>query len=249
MNDKTKMDERMPDGLPFFVTMCRLSLESVYNAEGKFPPALFIDEKTLLTWAESRQLNITALGDISLENAKVINWTNGSANAQYEGVWARSDWNGYRSAMVEHSKSAATEETAQALKALDADHVINRANIQSTFGKDWKKTWVYLFPAARGVNRSFGSNVEKNRISYTCSTDKILLAPIHLLKMFVADGPSNPTELKTAIEQIRKQIVLADNEIKEQLLSEVASQYSQARFGTAKILIDDYGRMTSTDLA
>ena len=247
MNDKNKMDERMHDGLPFFITMCRLSFESVYNIEGKFPPALFIDEQTLIRWADSRQLNIKRLGDISLEDAKVITWTDGVANVQYEGVWARSDWNGYRSAMIEHSKSAATEQTALALKTLDADHVINRANIENTFGTDWKKTWVYLFPASSGVNRSFGSNVEKIRISYTCGTDKIRLAPIHLLKMFVADGPSNPAELETAIEQIRNQIVLADNEVKERLLSEIASQYSQARFGKTKVSIDDYGRMTNVD--
>lgn len=249
MNEKIKMDERMLDGLPFFVTMCRLSFESVYNVEGKFPPALFIDEKTLKEWVESRQLNIEPLGNISLDNAKVINWIDGVSNVQYEGVWARSDWDGYRSAMVEHSKSAATKKTAEALTALDADHVINRANIQSTFGKDWGKTWVYLFPAARGVNRSFGSNIEKSRISYTYSTDKIQLAPIHLLKMFVADGPSSPGELDKAIEQIRNQTVLVDNEQKERILSEVASQYSQARFGTDKVWIDGYGRVTSTDLA
>lgn len=248
MKHKIKMDERMLDGLPFFITMCRLSFESVYNTEDKFPPALFIDEKTLIAWAESRQLNIKPLGDISLDNAKVINWTDGVANVQYEGVWARSCWNGYRNAMVEHSKSAATEETAKALKALDADHVINRANIESTFGEDWKKTWVYLFPAATGVNRSFGSNVEKSRISYTCNSDKIRLAPIHLLKMFVADGPSSLIELDKAIEQIRNQIVLADNEKKERLLLEVASQYSRARFGTGKISIDDNGCITRKDL-
>lgn len=239
----------MHDGLPFFVAMCRLSFESVYNIEGKFPPALFIDEKTLITWADSRRLNIKPLGNISLADAKVITWTDGVSNVQYEGVWARSDWNGYRDAMVEHSKSAATEKTALALKTLDADHIINRANIKSTFGNDWKKTWVYLFPASSGVNRSFGCNVEKIYISYTCSTDKIRLAPIHLLKMFVADGPSNPAELETAIKQIRNQIVLADNEVKERLLSEIASQYSQARFGKTKISIDDHGLIASVDLA
>jgi hypothetical protein len=218
--------QQVPSGLALFITICRQSVENWFHQHGALPPGLFKTEIGLRNWAQANGLVVSPIKGLKQNDALMLQ-TKSSSLFLYEGVWVRAGSEMYRAAMCAHSQSLASDETAAALRHLDADHVINRANVEYLYGKDWPHTWIYLFPAFGSPNRSFGT-LEKKKIVYQVA-DSIQIQPVHLFKMYVTRAPKSQKQMKLALAVLNGQLVEGTQGQKQQLIQDARKAYEAIR--------------------
>ena len=112
--------------------------------------------------------------------------------------WARASHKPYRAAWAPHHARADGQAREQ-LRALHADHVINKARLAAHY----PEAWVMLFPVPDRSNSPFGSAVEKALPDVPPGLD---LDPLVLFKLLSAEFPKDAAELATQLSAIAGQV-------------------------------------------
>jgi hypothetical protein len=213
-----KHDGKLVDGAAFFVVHGRTNIDNYKNKYGKFPPAMFTNQQHLAGWAQDKKFNIEAVGDIPKDEALHI-WD--ETNNRYDAIWVAVKSLRYREAMVWHAESF--DLCDEIIETLDADHVINSANVEGAH----KDAWLMLLPVGKSSNRSFGSAIEKKLLELDADCISVTLGPIQLLKVFLVAPPKDSSELEKKLREVEGQ--LEDGPDKENLLRVAKEEYEKIR--------------------
>ena len=213
-----KTDGKLVDGAAFFVVHGRTSIDLYKREYGKFPPAMFTNQVHLVGWAADKGFQVEPVGEISREEALHI-WD--EAGKTYDAIWVAVKNKRYRKAMVWHAETF--EVCDEAIETLDADHVINSANVEDVH----KQAWLMLLPVGKSSNRSFGSAIEKKLLKLDSNDISANIGPVQLLKILLVAPPNTPTELEQKLKEIAGQ--LEDGPDKQELLALAWREYEGIR--------------------
>lgn len=220
-----KHDGKLVDGAAFFVVHGRTNIDCYKDKYEKFPPAMFTNEGQLAGWAADKKFRVEAVGDIPKNEALHI-WD--ETGNRYDAIWVAVSSQRYREAMVWHAKSF--QVCDEVIETLDADHVINRANVKD----EHKNAWLMLLPVGKSSNRSFGSAIEKKLLKLDPNDISVNIGPIQLLKIFLVAPPQNCTELEEKLKEVAGQ--LEDGPDKIKLLKSAREEYENIRDWATKAL-------------
>lgn len=218
-----KTDGKLVDGAAFFVVHGRMSIDLFKDKYGKFPPAMFTNEIQLSGWAADKKFCVEGVGEIPRNEALHI-WD--ETGKRYDAIWVAIDSNRYREAMVWHAETF--EVGDEAIETLDADHVINSANVKDVH----PQAWLMLLPVGKSSNRSFGSAIEKKLLKLDPNDISADIGPLQLLKILLVAPPSNPAELQQKLKEVAGQ--LEDNFDKHDLLESACREYESMRGWASK---------------
>lgn len=218
-----KHDGKLVDGAAFFVVHGRTNIDIYKDKYGEFPPAMFTNEGPLAVWAAGKGFHIEPVGDIPRDEAVHI-WD--ATGNRYDAIWVAVNSKRYREAMVWHAETF--EVCDEAIETLDADHVINSANVKDVH----EQAWLMLMPVGKSSNRSFGSAIEKKLLKLDPQDTSVNVGPIQLLKIFLVAPPGNPAELEQKLKEVAGQ--LEDGPDKQELLDSAWREYESIRGWASK---------------
>ncbi len=162
-------------------------------------PVLFGSRELLLDWALDAGFRWQRIGNARPTSAMLIKADHDHQMSGYEQIWVRTGFGGYKHALrsVAQSRFAMSIDD---LENVDADHVVNRARLQTI-----RDSWVCLFPVVDRANRPFG-NIEK-QLPSIAAVERMELEPLIALKLFCNRMPKTASQLEQVMEDIKGKIL------------------------------------------
>ena len=179
------------------IIQMRLELASYMETMLEVPPVYFRDRYMLEAWA---LLAGFILEERTPNTLYVKGWKgNGTELAHFRQIWVRAGYSDYRDRFLEFHRGLC-ERYPDGVKKIDADHVINRSRIPDN-------SWVQLFPVPIAANQAYGSKFERYFPKVHGNTKRIDLPPLVCFKLYCGKIPSNDSELRWAMSDVRNQFL------------------------------------------